>query len=135
MGGAAAGLATGVLVLRRRPARTASAVLRKLRRPASLVALAASVAYFGLGFGWYAAVFPPRPLSTRWYDDWGWGTRPCCFQAWHCGLHPNDLDGLACDWHAAEDVWRLVDDATATTYDGCGQLAVFAAQKNASAVV
>ena len=64
--------------------------MRRLGRPAVLLALVLSIFLFAFGFTWYAAVYPPKPLSRGWYDAYGFGVRPCCHQAWFCDVKPTD---------------------------------------------
>ena len=104
-GGAAAGLLLGVVILRRRPARSNSDFMRRLGRPAVLLALVLSIFLFAFGITWYAAVYPPRPLSRGWYDAYGFGVRPCCHQAWFCDVEPTDA--LTCEFRESDATWAL----------------------------
>ena len=105
VGGAAAGLLLGVVILRRRPARSNSDFVRRLGRPAVLLALVLSIFLFAFGITWYAAVYPPKPLSRGWYDAYGFGVRPCCHQAWFCDVEPTDA--LTCEFRESDATWAL----------------------------
>lgn len=129
VGGAAAGVLLGVVVLRRRPARNRSDFMRRLGRPAVLAALLLTAALYAFGLAWYAAVYPPRPLSRGWYDAYEFGTRPCCHQAWFCGVAPTDA--LTCDW-GRDGTWALTFEGT--VLGGCGAIEAALAGANATNV-
>ena len=131
VGGAAAGLLLGVVILRRRPARSNSDFVRRLGRPAVLLALILSVFLFAFGFTWYAAVYPPRPLSRGWYDSYNFGVRPCCHQAWFCDVEPTDA--LTCEFQESDATWALSMEG-GEVLGGCGSIEA-ALSSNATANV
>jgi len=132
LGGSATGLLLGVLVLRRRPARRKNALLRRLRRPAYALAAAAYASSVAFGLSWYAAVWPPRPLSRSWYDGGGArSTRPCCIQVFDCGLDPRDFARLECDFSAGSRAYRVVGPGRAA-YATCGALESYRRARNAT---
>ena len=131
VGGAAAGLLLGVVILRRRPARSNSDFMRRLGRPAVLLALILSVFLFAFGITWYAAVYPPRPLSRGWYDSYNFGVRPCCHQAWFCDVEPTDA--LTCEFRESDATWALA--SRGEVLGGCGSIEAALLPANATANV
>lgn len=109
-GGAGAGLLLGVLVLRRRAARSQSKCISRLKRPAFLLALILFALFTTFSVVWYLLVFPPRPLSYAWYHkETGRKYRPCCIQLLDCKLHPSDFprDLLRCDYDSSRRTFTL----------------------------
>lgn len=109
-GGAGAGLLLGVLVLRRRAARSQSKCISRLKRPAFLLALILFVLLASFSVAWYILVYPPRPLSYAWYHkETGRKYWPCCIQLLDCNLHPSEFlrDILRCDYDNSRRAFTL----------------------------
>ena len=115
--------ANGVVTVRANPSRRKNATLSRLKRPAFLLALVAYASFLAFGVAWYAAVWPPRPISRAWYDNRDRAHRPCCFQVFECGEDPADFEDLTCIRSA--DEYHLEGATMLETYATCGQLAEY----------
>jgi len=121
VGGAIVGLLSGILFLRRRPHRKRSNWTTR-RKIVFVIAALLFLSLFLSGFLWYTLVWPPQPLTHRWYDQRNRKYRPCCIQLFDCGIMDAN-DSLLCNFDKKNRQFAISKrNFPYTQLDTCDQL-------------